>query len=346
MRVDAEALHVGERAIPRAALRGAELVPAHDGTLFVRVSPRRGLATDLGVSDRKEGRRVLRALGFDASQSVAHFWSRSYGFIGRGALYTFVLIPIVLGTMALLLEPAPWILGVGIKAVALLVVGGIAAMAIPARVDVGADGVLLRWLGTRRFIPLAVVRAGARATEGMGKTRHVGVRLVLAGGDSVWLPMGDPRWADERAGARCSTGFGERLKRRAETRAERQPQRLFSGVARAARGSGFRSCGAIGAGANADLRTAPVAPEQLWRIVESHGAAPEDRAAAAIALTPLLDDSGKERLGVAVDAVADERLRIAIDAAVKEDDAALEEALDEMSEPPRAKRSASSSFDG
>ncbi|MGO8998137.1 MAG: hypothetical protein ACLQVI_32865, partial [Polyangiaceae bacterium] len=59
---------------------------------------------------------------------------------------------------------------------------------------------------------------------------------------------------------------------------------------------------------------------------------PEARAAAAVALGPQLDDEGRQRLRVAVDAVADERLRVAIDAAASADDAALEEALGDVSD--------------
>jgi hypothetical protein len=221
-------------------------------------------------------------------------------------------------------------------------VAGAVALAIPARIDVGADGVLLRWLGTRRFIPLAHIRSLERTTEGIGKSRQVGVRLRLEDGDTVWLPMGDARWADERAGALL-----ERIQEAMDTQAHGPVTATAALLGRRERGARewIRELRALGAGANADLRTAPVEPEQLWRIVESHGAAPEERAAAAIALSPSLDPRGKERLGVAVDAVADERLRVAIDAAVKEDDAALEEALDEMSGFPRGERASSPSAD-
>jgi hypothetical protein len=73
-----------------------------------------------------------------------------------------------------------------------------------------------------------------------------------------------------------------------------------------------------------------VNPEHLWRILESHAADPEARAAAAVALGARSDDDAKGRLRVAVDAIADVRLRVAIDAAGGADDEALEKAMSEL----------------
>jgi hypothetical protein len=140
--------------------------------------------------------------------------------------------------------------------------------------------------------------------------------------------MGSLQWNDDR-----NSALMERIVEAMEIHARGNVDAAAAVLGRRARDvhAWIQELRAIGVGANADLRTAPVNPEHLWRIVESHGAEPEDRAAAAVALGGQLDESGKQRLRVAVDAVADERLRIAVDAALREDDAALEIALGEVS---------------
>ena len=88
-----------------------------------------------------------------------------------------------------------------------------------------------------------------------------------------------------------------------------------------------QSLRAIGSGANVDHRTAPVAPERLFRIVEDPSLTASTRARAAVALGASLDAGGKVRLKDAAGATAAPTLRIAIEAAVSGDDAVLIEAL-------------------
>src|SRR5262249_17864684 len=68
----------------------------------------------------------------------------------------------------------------------------------------------------------------------------------------------------------------------------------------------------IGAGANADHRVAPVAPERLWRIMEAPSAQSTVRVAAAVALGAKIDDAGRARLRAAAAATAAPKLRIAL----------------------------------
>jgi hypothetical protein len=92
----------------------------------------------------------------------------------------------------------------------------------------------------------------------------------------------------------------------------------------------IQSLRAIGSGAHVDHRTAPVAPERLFRIVEDPSLAPSARAGAAVALGASLDEGGKLRLKEAAHATAAPKLRIAIEAAAAGDDSALTEALSEL----------------
>jgi len=83
----------------------------------------------------------------------------------------------------------------------------------------------------------------------------------------------------------------------------------------------------IGAGAMANLRTADVDPERLWRVLESPSASATDRAAAAVALASSEEPGRRERIRVAASAIAQPKLRVAVEAASHEDEAALADAL-------------------
>jgi hypothetical protein len=90
---------------------------------------------------------------------------------------------------------------------------------------------------------------------------------------------------------------------------------------------------AIGVGANADMRTAPLPRERLFRIVEDASAAPADRAAAAaaVALGTELDDDERARLAHAAEVTAAPGLRVALAAAAGGAvQAEIEAALEEM----------------
>ena len=76
-------------------------------------------------------------------------------------------------------------------------------------------------------------------------------------------------------------------------------------------------------GATATLRTAPVMPDHLWRVAEDAQQPATMRAAAAIALGPTLDPSGKTRLAEIAKATAAPKLRVALERAAT--DAPLEE---------------------
>jgi hypothetical protein len=100
---------------------------------------------------------------------------------------------------------------------------------------------------------------------------------------------------------------------------------------------------AIGSGANADMRTAPLPRERLLRIVEDPASPEEERAAAAVALATEQDDDGHARMRIVAMHVAAPRLRVAIEAAAKADDAELEAALAQVvdeGESRRAERTA------
>lgn len=211
-----------------------------------------------------------------------------------------------------------------------LLAGLLVYINLPGWVDVGADGLFIDWRDERSFIPFDDIAASAIYRVRSGGKRFVGVDLELVDGGVVRVPIGEDQFgASARAEALQSAlaaalaAFRER-KRAAHPplpmRGDRSVQEWLT------------SLRAVGTGANAGPRVAPIPPEQLWTIVEDPAARPQDRAAAAAALGARLDDRQKHRLRVAAADSASPRLRVAHEMAAREDVRALGEILDEMAE--------------
>ncbi|HEY2510335.1 MAG TPA: hypothetical protein VGI39_05755 [Polyangiaceae bacterium] len=319
-----DGLQVGRLCVPRAAIKDAQVVPVPE--LMVRVARRHGLPLELPVLSTAEGRELLRALGFDVSQTVLRFRASArimshWAFRSGAAIF---------GAVALAsMEMAHFHASFSIVLVFALAL----VMIIPSRIHVGADGVLVTWMGTRRFFAITEILGVEKYVRGAGRNKMCGARLTLADGARVDLPVGQARWADDRAEA-----LVERIREARETGGREVSEAAAVFLERGARGVAewIQALRAVGAGAIADLRSAPMNHERLWRVVESHGAPAEERAAAAVALASSLDAPGKERLRVAAEAVADRRLRVVLDAAESGDEAAMAEALQEVAPAPRA----------
>ena len=199
----------------------------------------------------------------------------------------------------------------------------------------GADGILTSWLGfNKRFIPYREIRKVTSYVEtsqmirggGYGKGGYRGVALEMADGDTLHLPVAPIQATD---GTQRVGSIVERIR---EAMDSYQRGEVGASAALLDRGERspaewIRSLYAVGAGAADDHRTAPVLPEQLWRIVEDPSQSPELRAGAAVVLRGSQGADGRARLRAAAGAVAEPRVRIAIEAAGGEDEAALEEAM-------------------
>ena len=319
-----EGLLVGRVQVRRAAIKDAQVVPGPE--LMVRVARRQALPLELRVRSTEEGRELLRALGFDVSQTVTRFLGSSRA-MSHWVFHTGAALGVAV--MAVALELAFHQASFAILAVLALAL----LMGIPSRIHVGADGVLATWLGTRRFFAVGDIRAVEKYVAGFGRSRLSGARLTLADGSRVDLPVGQTRWSDDRAAV-----IVERIREAMETGGRGASEAAAVFLERGGRdlAEWIQALRAMGAGAIADLRSAPMNHERLWRVVESHGAPAEERAAAAVALSSSLDALGKQRLRVASEAVADRRLRVVLDAAESGDDAAIAEALDEVSPVAKA----------
>ena len=169
--------------------------------------------------------------------------------------------------------------------------------------------------------------------EGLQRRTYAGVQLTLRTGEEVIIGQwgeGDTRGAvlDERI--RASMAAREKVVTALDAKRLRRDERDVGAWVAALR--------AMGAGAHANLRTAPMPRERLFRVLLDRSAAPVNRAAAAVAIGGDGDPRSRERLRAVAETTVAPRLRVVLEASARgEDEAALEAALAEMTEeePPR-----------
>lgn len=217
---------------------------------------------------------------------------------------------------------------------ALLTVGLIAYVNLPGSIDVGSDGVFIDWRDEKKYLPYAeVASVGVRRWRKGGK-RMIGLSLALDSGDFVDVPYGEDQFgASKRVEALLAEVEGALEAYR--DRAHHADGSLLSRGDRTT-GQWVERLRRLGEGANAGPREAAIRDEDLWSVVEDATVPAEARAGAAAALRRRIDDSGKARLRAVASATAAPRLRIAIERAADEDEAALEQALQEVAEDEAA----------
>jgi hypothetical protein len=323
LRVGADTLH------KKKDLVEGLVVPRHNARPRV-VFKRRGLVPKLEIeaSDTDQGRKLLRAVGFDASQTVASFRLAPL-------LMTYpTLIAGVMGGLGVLLGLTASMTRAGPLAVPFIIVPLFAVFLVTAlvkrHIHVGSDGVLVGWFGKKRFIAHSRIADARPYEERVAGKTYTGVDLYLVGGEKLHLVVGQKGWMATDAQA-----VAERIREAREEAAHGDADVQAALLARGPREirEWVSSLRGIGAGANASLRTAPVPPERLWRVVEDASAEPAARAGAAVALGAELDDERSARLRGVAQMIAAPKLRVAIErVADGKSDAELEEALAEVDE--------------
>jgi hypothetical protein len=265
-------------------------------------APWRCRALAVVVRDVEQGRALLRVLEADPTHAAAHYWvlARPLG-EGRAFARAATLLALVLAFGVVAGQSAPAALALAVVALFALIAG----LVVPTRVTVGADGVLVRWLGTARFVPWATVVA-VEDFDG-------GVVLALDGGE--WLTLRTPADHERHHPERAAMVERMRVAWRAHGRTEhvdptavlvrragghtREWVRAMRRVLRPERG----------------YRAQALPPEQLWRVVEDACVDRHARTGAALALAPVLDDHGRDRMRTAASACAEPRLRAALETA-------------------------------
>jgi hypothetical protein len=310
----------GRLAIPLTSIRSGFLVPpqAWGRPPLVRIERRwPRAAVTFEVPDVGAARALLRALGLDGSQVVASFAFRSrVRASGWGPMVTLALIgaPFVVPFVLVRLD-LPREAMFAFAAVELLaLVVWLVLNAMPIRAEVGADGVLVSWLWRRRFVSYDRIRG----IGPYGAGDAIGVEITLDAGTPLRLPIAQtmsPAFNREQLGLVVQRLLQAAAGHRA---AHQRPVPVLPEAGGRSTSEWVRSLRAVGTGANADHRTAPVDVEQLWRIVEDPGKPQVARASAAVALSGGLDEAARARLLISARATAAPEMRRLLEVAAED----------------------------
>jgi hypothetical protein len=314
----------GRLIAPRRSLRAGFLIPTWGKPPLVcleRRFPHRPI--ELQMRDEPSGRSLLRALGFDASQVVASFTfasrARTDPRVGAVGWTTMVLLFIGLAMVAATSADTSslWLFlysGLGLA----ILIGWVVMMAMPTKVVVGADGVLVSWFWRRRFMSYSAVRA----VRPFGSGNRQGVALWPASGAPIKLPI--KARLTHRLNDQAVDLVTQRIQQAIASFHQRRREGEVMLPERGARSTSewIRLLRSVGSGAHADHRTAPVGQEELFRIVEDPGAEPVARARAAVAVGCGLDDAGRARLRIAAEATAAPEMRALLELSAEEADEA------------------------
>jgi hypothetical protein len=341
LKVDANGIALDGRTIARRAeLTQGFVVPIEDGVLVRLERDAVRPALFLRMKDEAEARRVLEALGFDATHVTATMRIAS-GLVampvGRQAvlmlLPIFFFLSIALGATALLGAAG---MSYFFTSIMLLLAYAFTMAFAPTTVSIGTDGLVTRWLGRTRYIAFSEVRDVERYDEYIATKRQRGVRLTLRSGEVVRLATGQTdvglteaaRLAARIEEARAARAAGAAHPADLLVRGDRTPLDWVLALRR------------LGAGAF-DLRTPAIPHDTLLGVVEDSAAPAIDRASAAVAAMASDDLEVHRRVRVAAATTASPKLRVALEliADKREDERASEisavlDELDEDAETP------------
>jgi hypothetical protein len=311
----------GRMLASRRSLRAGFLIPTVDQPPLVRLERRwPNGPIELQARDEPSGRALLRALGFDASQVIASFTFASRARADGRLKAVGCLTPMVaLFGLPMIAAALPSML----SGLAILILGWMVLMWMPTRVSVGADGVLVSWFWRKRFLGYGELRG----LEPFVSWGYRGVALLAAAGEPLKLPF-KPGMSEQdtiliiQRIEQAMASFHQESRERDVALPERGGRSLEEWI---------RLLRAVGSGANADHRTAPISLEELFRVVEDPSAAPTERARAAVAIGGGLDDRGRARLRIAAEATAAPEIRALIELSAEEaDEAQIAEAFEQL----------------
>jgi hypothetical protein len=319
---DALTVHVGNKRLswPRGSVDNGWVEPTAGGCAAT-LQMSNGAMLFLRQKTFEEAARVLEAVGLGPRRRVLRVQlGTQAASAGQGVIMHLLgpWLAVVMG-FSLLVVPclaaiaslSVWsLLGVLILAVPVGLLYRFAQYVMPARCDIGSDGIVIRHLGERTFLPLADIQRADRAVRG--------VKLVVRGKERL-LPTATP---DEEGNAlrdaivwRIGTEIAER------TRDDRTDR--YALLARAERPLKQWRAEVVEQGRRAPstYRQVDFENEELVRVVEN-------RLGAAFLLSGRsVDEETKARVRVAADAVADPYVRVALAEAIDP------EAPDEEIEP-------------
>jgi hypothetical protein len=309
------------RRILRERIARGTTAPTTRGVTSLRLAGRRfGRGAHFEFSEAREAAHALGALGLDAQQSIATFEAASRIFASPRWLLGTMLIGLIgmfatvraLDANATLGPTAP------LFGVACIIALLLPPLFWPTTIDVGADGVLFRWLGRERY----VAHANIEDVQVIWHGKYKRVVLRLRGGEEVAFPMSGPS-----SDADDATLLAARLRDAIEAR-----QRVGNATAALVRGHHGHAAwiAALRKPDAASLRTQAPLKDDYWRVLEDVSSEPLTRAAAAIALGKDLSDAERARLARAQQSIAAPKLRVVLDQVPDAGDEALAELLEQL----------------
>ena len=336
-----EVRYGGEILATRKELADGVLVPG-EGKLRVRLRKKTG-GSDLlfEVKDRAQGQELLRALGFDAAHSVAEVRGASDALRwSLPKILAYILLPIFFLFTPLVLAGGFALGPTGMPFFAIFMVLALLTYIFglifsPTKVRIGVDGVLAKWVNTERFIPFSRVTDVHKYTHRSGGKDYVGVELTLDDGKTERIVCGQAEWTKTEQEEMLER-IREAYELHKSSRGDLPPEVLVRGNRNAR--EWVDALRAIGTGASADLRTAPVHQDALIKVVEDARAPAELRVGAAVAAIAGGADA-RDRVRIAAETTASDKLRIALETVARpdRDEEAIAEALDDL-ETERAVR--------
>jgi hypothetical protein len=315
---DASSMLIDDVRVSRDAVKRAEIVP-WIGQTIVHAELRGRIDEEIVFDTEEEAHTFLKQLGFDPSQTTATYRLASL------ATTRYRWVPLAFFFVAFFAAIVVSALHVHLGALMpFMFLTLVPLMILPAKITVGVDGLLVKWLWLREFIATKDIILVRRFDTGSGRNRRRGIEIVLPG-RAMQLPMySDEAIAILERRIRDVIGLA-----REQTHVEGEALVLARGEL------GLRDwmnqLKALGSGATATLRNAAVMPEHLWRVAEDPARPAIERAAAAIALAPSLGETDKERLADLAKTTVAPKLRVALERVAEEaTDDEVEEALKEL----------------
>lgn len=312
----------GAPRIPRERIASATFTPAVGSRpTSVRFVGRNDAELGwIAVPDHAEASRVLGELGLGPEQTSAQF----YALARRGSPSFWAFMGVILVALGMAVVAAlTAIPAIGFAAILPVLAGS--AYLMPARIAVGADGLLYRMRLGSRFFPWSEV-------ESLSPTGR-GVAVVLKSGERCEIPTaGRAEMREYELLAQASL-----LARAAEARDAFHRGVVPDAGARVARlGRTKEKWVAALRDREGSFRDAPLRTDDLWKVLESPAASATARAGAAAVIATEATEEDRARLRIAADVCAEPRLRVVLDKAAAGAD--VFEALGDVEddEEPRA----------
>lgn len=338
LRIRQDSIFLGDSAlVARADVKDGTVVPHTPEGTIVRLATRAGSDILLRVDSVEKAKAVLELLGLDAAHHAATFTVRARDrskFMRRFwfSFAAFISYMIATGVLGGISHRPAFAALVPIAAALLFL-----SVALPTRVTVGTDGLVLRRGPFRRdFVSLDGIEK-AVVVEGELSMNNTPILVQLR------TALGETR-EELFVDARKEGPFQDAVHAMLMARAEGLAERINEAIEARKKAKSVDPAALARGGRNArvwvdDLRTllaraetfraAPLSVEALAAIVEDASAPPVTRAAAAAALSNAGDEP-RERVRIAAEATAAPHLRVALEAAADGDADRIVEAITEI----------------